>query len=147
MFFFLALFVGSSAGVPADRIKRFLNAEVHNRIDVLSKSQQEHTTWLKYMAFGAAAAVLILFLLFIVLIIIMFYRSRTHHRRPSSSTIHQTPHPMLDFHTLDNIFRSFSPTSPCSSQPYSHPNFSSIIKSNDSSFGIPPPLAASMLKF
>lgn len=139
MFLLIVFSLGSFTGIAADRIKRFLNAEVHNRIDVLSKSQAEHTTWLKYIALGATIALSLLFVLFILATIVRCYcaRTRTHH----------TTRRMIDSQTLDTILRPFSSASPYPPYTHFHSNYSSSVKPHDFPLNVAPAAIYPMLKF
>lgn len=109
--------------ITGARYKRFLNAEVNNRIDVLSqshqdlsKSHQDTTNWLHNMLFGSTLMVSVLFLLLVVGVIFLCCRLRTIHRLlPYSNS--SMPFPTLDTHRLHSFLRS--PSTAFSSYPVS----------------------------
>lgn len=107
-------------GVAPSRLRRFLNAEVHNRIDVLSTSQQEHTNWLKYMSIGIIG-LLLLILVLLILVLILCHRSRLRANHTTSS-IHGSSFPhALDLTSLNQLFRTFSPPPESNPHPFSPP--------------------------
>ena len=111
----LVLLVGALASVSSGRIKRFLNAEVHNRIDVLSKSHTDHqqqTSFLRNVVFGSTITLSILFLLSLIGLVYLCIRFRNR-RRPNLSSLfppaatNASPSP-LDLSTIQNLLRMMS---------------------------------------
>jgi hypothetical protein len=96
----------------AHRIKRFLNAEVHNRIDVLEQSHTAHredTSLTRNIFFGALISVSVILLIIISIIIFLCRRSRQfvrEHQSPALAAIQTSGlphiHPMMNalFHAL-----------------------------------------------
>ena len=129
-FSLLVFLVGGLASVSSSRTKRFLNAKVHNRIDVLDKSHIDHqqqTSFLRNVVFGSTIILSILFLLSIIGLVYLCIRFRNH-RRPnllsmlSPSTTNTSPSP-LDMSTIQNLLRMmshFSISTPSSNYPASH---------------------------
>lgn len=120
MFVFIIFAFVFFDGVELHRLKRFLNAEVHNRIDVLSTSQQEHTNWLKYMSIGMISTfVLILLLLIIVFILCRRFRPQPDNTTASSNgfSLSQT----VDLPYLQHLHRIFSSTPASAPPPMSPP--------------------------
>ena len=126
----LVLLLGALASVSSGRIKRFLNAEVHNPIDVLAKSHtdhQEQTSFLRNVVFGSSITLSILFLLSIIGLVYLCIRFRDRPRpnllslSPAAAT-NASPSP-LDMSTIQNLFRMmshFSISPPSSHYPAQH---------------------------
>ena len=82
--FLLLFFFGVAVSTGTVRLKRFLNAEVHNRIDVLPKSHEDHqeqTSLLRNIIFGSTITLSALLLLSIIGLLTLCIRFRRH-RRP-----------------------------------------------------------------
>ena len=116
-----------SVSASSSRHKRFLNAEVHNRIDVLSKSHAEHqeqTSILRNIVFGSTITLSVLFLLSILGLLLLCLRFRRHRRGTLSSSlpIHTTPSPPSTFDpmALLDLARLLSNAGP-THQPHSRP--------------------------
>ena len=123
-FSLLVFLVGGLASVSSGRMKRFLNAEVHNRIDVLDKSHTDHqqqTSFLRKFVFGSTLTLSILFVLSIIGLVYLCIRFRNLRRPnllsmlpPSATNLSPSP---LDMSTIQNLLRmmshfSISPPSP-----------------------------------
>lgn len=70
--------------------RRFLNAEVHNRIDVLSQSHERHqqfTTWLRNIIFGSSITLSALFLVTLCGFLYLCVRVRPLFRLTQSSNL------------------------------------------------------------
>ena len=115
----LLFFFGVTVSTGHVRLKRFLNAEVHNRIDVLSKSHEDHqaqTSLLRNIIFGSTITLSVLFLLSIIGLVTLCVLFRRHRRRNRSSSFptHLTSSlpGTVDPTTLHNLFRMMSDTRP-----------------------------------
>ena len=72
------------------RIKRFLNSEVHNRINVLEQSHGSHrdeTNWMRTVTFGTIIGFGLISLLVIITVIYLCRRVRRHVRQVASPTL------------------------------------------------------------
>lgn len=75
------LLIVSSMAISHHVAPRFLNAEVHNRIDALSQSHdlhQQNTSWLRNVVFGSSLTLSVLFLVLLIGFIIICFRLRQH---------------------------------------------------------------------
>jgi len=117
-------------------LKRFLNAQVNNRIDLLSKAHDDHradTNWLRNFVFGVTAS----FTIFIFLLLLTscylyrhirassrIHRSLTSDTSPASNspTIHQVTHALTTIlqrlDALERISNSISSLQPSSLYPF-----------------------------
>lgn len=101
---------------------RFLNAEVHNRIDALSQSHdlhQQNTSWLRNVVFGSSITLSIFFLVLLIGLIFLCFRLRQHpqHHRSShffTPFLHSNPdlsHLSANHHLNPSFSPCYVPTS------------------------------------
>jgi hypothetical protein len=91
LFFGLLLLLFFHLSVASNhRIKRFLNAEVHNRINVLEQSHNSHrddTNWMRTVLFGTIIGFGLVSLLVTITIIYLCRRIRRHVQQVESPTL------------------------------------------------------------
>jgi hypothetical protein len=77
-------------GLSIGRNKRFLNTNVHNRINVLSQSSdehQQHTNWPRDIVYGSTITLSILFILLMITVVFPGICIRANFNRQQSSNI------------------------------------------------------------
>ena len=154
--FVLMTLVGPAFSLSLLRAKRFLNAEVHNRIDVLEQSHATHlgqTTLVRNVGFGAIITLSILFLVSIFGLVFLCVRFRTYIRRNlspsvSSPTAYSSP-TSLDLIAVHQLLRTMNANPPTHlSSPVYYPPSRTTNEASPSGMGLAPhPLQLSMLKF
>jgi heme/copper-type cytochrome/quinol oxidase subunit 2 len=120
----LLLFCIDVVSAGAHRLQRFLNTGVHNGIDVLSKSQEDHheqTSVLRNIIFGSTITLSIMLLLIVFGLLVLFIRFRRHSHRSICSSIstrtNPSPHVTVDPMALHNLLETMTDTRHCQHPP------------------------------
>ena len=137
---FILLFLLISSTIVANRIRRFLNSEIHNRIDVLEKSHEAHiqtTTHLRDIVFGITITISVVFILIVCGIIYLCHRVHKHTRSVNSSLPNSPQPTSTDVLALYNLFTHMTHSMTHSFAHRSSPGF---ITPQHTPIPIPPPL-------